>query len=360
MRTTHIGNITVTYQDATSFLKDNLFIELVSLSGSVGADITVTDLASGKFRKLHHISELNRLVFPLNDTYMSLWHDAISFNVVIDVYGNGVLLDSFGFDTDVLNGKSIPSRAHGSEKTVYAYENSDLYKMQFLFPASGYFTANGNVFNVPSAGRFGFDLRTCITHSGTYQLCYGSGTPPGPNVMSIVNVGNMTPYSGVVQFSYSDQSGSVPAGGEEKGDIWNDSRFNAENYCVTLVYEAVCKDFNFFEVMYTNTDGCYRFLGGKILSQTTNATKKNYYRLETDSVYRNISRKYQEESNMTVKVAYDSLRRDSYWDDILLSDDVFFRNYDGTWMPCSIEDKKITVNADETQDVEIEYQLYID
>lgn len=361
MRTIQANNVILTYPDETCWLYDNLFVELVGDGVTVGAEIRVTELASGRYRTLTHISELERLVFPLNDTMKSLYRDAISFNAVVTVYEDGHETASFGFDFDCLNGKSLPMRAHGSTRTIYVYSQEDLYKVQMLFPASGALSVNGHSFPVLSPGMTGFDFRPYVTHSGTYSCCYQAGAKSGSaSGINIVNAFGDTPFSGVVQLGFADESGEVPAGDKNKGDVWNDDKFSSERYCVNLVYEDVCAGFDVFSVMYTDTDGCIRYLSGKILEQTTNSSSKNFYRLDTGSVYRNISRKYREESSGTVKVAYDGLRRDSYWSDILLSDKVFFRNFDGTWLECGVVDKKVTVNADDSQDAQIEYELYID
>lgn len=360
MRSTTISNSVINFPDSTCWLGDNLFVELIGNGVTVGASIQVTDLASGKYRKLKHISELQRLVFPINDTMKSLYHDAISFNVVVNVYEDGLPTGSFGFDFDCLAGKSLPLRAHGSTRTIYAYSEEDLYKVQLLFPATGGLSVNGHHIPIIQPGLVGLDLRSYINHSGTYPMCFEAGAKGGSaSGIQIVNAFGNTPFSGVAQLSYTDESGDVPSDEKNKGDIWNDSKFSSEKYCIDIVYDQACDDFNFFEVRYTDTDGCTRFLGGKIISQTTNQSAKNYYRLDTDSIYRNISRKYQEESSGVVKVAYDSLKRDSYWSDILLSEKVWFRNFDEEWYECSILDKKVTVNADDTQDVQLEFELFI-
>ena len=360
MRTTTIGHTTIRYADTTCWLYDNLFIELVGNNVSVGAYIIITELSSGKYRKLKYISDLERLVFPLNDSIKSLYNDNISFNIVVNIYEDGVQVGSFGFDTDVLNGKSLPLRAHGSTRTVYVYSSSDLNKLQLLFPATGKLVVNGTTLSVMNIGLNSFNLTSIISHSGTCSMCYKAGAKSGGSSdIEIVNVSDITPFSAIAQLYFADESGEVPEDQENKGDIWQDSKFKAKDYCMELVYEMPCDDFDFFKVRYRDTDGCMRYLGGKILSQTTNTDQKNYFRLDTNSVYRNISRKYIEQSSGTVKVAYDSLKRDSYWSDILLSDKIEFLNFDNTWYECSIVDKKVTVNADDSQDVELEFELYI-
>lgn len=359
MRNTTISNTVLTYPDSTCWLYDNLFIKLDSSTSTVGAYIAITDLASGLYRKLKYISELGSLVFPLNDSILSLYHDSLSFNIVVSVYEDGNQVGSFGFDTNILNGRSLPLRAHGSTRTIYAYSQQDLQKVQLLFPATGSLRVNGNSLPVIHQGLTGFDLRSYITQTGEYQMCFAAGAKHGPSGITIVNAFGDSPFSGVAQLSFDDKSGDIPENEQNKGDIWEDSKFNSESYCIDLVYDDVCDDFNFFHTRYTDSDGCIRYLGGKIISQTTNKSAENFYRLDTDTVYRNISRKFIKESSGTVKVAYDNLKRDSYWTDILLSDTIWFKNFDGEWCECSIVNKEVTVNADDTQDVQLEYELFI-
>ena len=361
MRTTTIDNINITYPDETIWLKDNIFIKLKSNAGlPVGARIQVTDLASGAYRKLTYYSELDEVVFSLNDTFLSLWHDAFSFNVTLMVYENGEHSADFGFDTDAMNGKTLPLRRHGSAKTIYVYGEDDLQKVGFIFPASGGTSLNGCHFPIVSGGFKQFDLRGCITNTGEYKLCYNSSEKGGGNTesaLNIVNVGSITPFSAVAQLEFADTSGVVPSG-DKGGGLWKEDEFYLEAYCIRIVYDSVCDDFDFFKVRYTDTDGIMRFLGGKTLEDTTNSKGENFYRMDTTTVLRNISRRHITEANGTVKVGYSELRRDSYWQDILLSDKVEFLNYNGDWIECSVVTSKATIKSDETQDVELEFELF--
>lgn len=361
MRTNTINNIEITYPDETIWLKDNIFIKLKSLTGMpVGARVQVTDLASGMYRKLVYYSELDEIVFSLNDTFMSLWNDAFSFNVSLMVYENGVHSTDFGFDTDAMNGKTLPLRRHGSARTIYVYDDDDLWKVGLILPASGDLSLNGCHFPVVAGGFKQFDFRRCVTQAGDYSICYNSSEKGGDNTESeikIVNVGNITPLSGVAQLYFADTSGVVPSG-DKGGGVWTKDDFYLESYCIKLVYDNVCDNFDFFKVRYTDTDGITRFLGGKVIEDTTNSNGENFYYMDTTTVIRNISRRHIREANGTVKVGYSNLRRDSYWQDILLSDKVEFLNYNGDWVECSVSTSKATIKSDETQDVELEYELY--
>lgn len=374
MRTYTSSNITVTYPDVTSYLKDNLTLAVEGTFGNqkVGAEITVTNAATGMSRTLRYLSDMNRLVFPLNDTFMSLAGEgSITHNVTVTLYDGGTVVGSFGFDTDIVNGQTLPLRRHGSTRTVYAYSTDDIRKVQLLFPASGAVSVGGCSFIVPYEGILGLDLRGCITGNGDWSLCYNSQAKDSKaehapeavedthGYISIVDVNHITPTAATAQLWFADTSGDIDPNADKGGGVWDDEKFYLDSYCVTIVYNEPCDTgFDFFKVRYTDTDGCIRYLGGKILEQTTARDAENYYRLDTDSVLRNISRRYINSSNGAVKIGYDSLRRDSYWTDILLSDKVEFLNYNGDWVECSVSSTKVTVKSEQSEDVTIEYELF--
>lgn len=362
MRTTIINGTTVTYPDSAVWIGDNMTLSLSNQAYTVGAEIIVTNISSLKSKQLIHVSELRNLMFSLNDTIRSLFsYGGCDINVKVSVYKDGFYDNSFGFNIKVLEGKTLPNRKHGSTQTVYAYSHDDLYKMSFIFAGSGQLSANGHSIPVIGAGYNSFDLRSYITHSGTYSLCYrygdkGGGTDTTTKV-EITDVNNITHFSSVVDLKFSGIDDQPEQDEIKGGGIWNDEQINIADYCIDLIWEESCNDFNFFKVRYFDTDGCMRFLGGKIDSETTNSKQDNYYRSD-NSVYRNISRKHIKDLYGTVKVLYQDLKRNSYWSDILLADRIDFLNYDGNWIECSIVTSKVTVNSEDSDDVALEFELY--
>ena len=361
MQNATIGNFEITYPDTTAYLHDNLLIKVRSVTNQpVGAQIQITDLASGNYRKLKYLSELNEIVFVLNDSVSSLYHDALSYNVTMRLYENGVYVSDYGFDFDIMNGRTLPLRRHGSTRTIYVYDEDDLYKVGLILPASGGLSINDCHFPVITGGYKSLDLRGCVTSTGDYNLCYDSQAKGGGGTseseVKIVNVGGITPFSASVQLQFADTSGDIPSG-DKGGGVWNDDQFYLENYCVKLIYSSICNDYNFFKVRYYDTDGIMRYLGGKIKDETVESKGENFYRMDVSTPIKDISRRYLTESADTVKVAYGELRRDSYWNDILLADKVEFLNYAGDWFECSVKTSKVTVTSEEYQDVELEFEI---
>lgn len=361
MQNITIGNFEITFPDTTAYLHDNILIKLKSvINQPVGAEIRITDLASNQYRKLKYLSETSEIVFSLNDSIRSLYHDSMGFNVTLRLFENGLYKTAYGFYFDVLNGRTLPLRRHGSTRTIYAYDEDDLNKVGFIFPASGNLSVNGNILPIVSGGYSSLDLRPYVTNAGEYQLCFQAGVKGGvssaESIVKIVNVGDVTPFSGVAQLQFADTSGDIPDG-DKGGSIWKDDQFNLENYCVNLIYNSVCDDFNVFKVRYLDTDGITRYLGGKIVEETTESKGENFYRMDISTPIKDISRRYLTECADTVKVAYSDLRRDSYWSDILLADKVEFLNYNGDWFECSVKTSKVTVSSEESQDVELEFEI---
>lgn len=362
MRTYTTNGTTITYPDSNIWVGDNTPLSVSDPNYTVGAEIVVTNMATLKSKRLIHVSELKNLMFSLNDTIRSLFtYGGCDMNVKVVVYTDGFNNGSFGFNIKVLEGKTLPNRRHGSTQTVYAYSQDDLYKMSFVFAGSGQLSANGHSIPVVYSGYNSFDLRPYITQSGTYSLCYRYGAKGGgPDTttrVEITDVNNLTPFSGVANLKFSGIDYQPVQDEIKGGGIWNDEQINIADYCIDLVWDESCNDFNFFKVRYFDTDGCIRFLGGKIDNETINSKQNNYYRSD-NYVYRNISRKHIQDLSGTVKVLYQDLKRNSYWSDILLADRIDFLNYNGEWLECSIATSKVTVKSDESDDVEIEYELY--
>lgn len=365
MRTYTSGNITITYPDATCWLYDNLFIKVASTNlVAVGASIVVTETATGRYRKLQYNSELNTIVFSLNDCFQSLYQGGMTFNVVITPTLAGFNQPQLAFDLQVLQGRTLPGRAHGSARTMYFYDQTDLSKVGFIFPASGSLNVGGSHIAITSPGFRQLDLRPYVTTPGDYQFCFDAGGKGGgggdvSDILSIVNVDNLTPFAGRVILEWTDTSGDIPQNKSKGGGAFRDEEFEFEDYCLNIVYNELCPDgYNFFKVRYIDTDGIMRYLGGKVVEETVESKGTPYYSLDTTTPYNKLSRRYVTEAGRTVKVAFGELRRDSYWTDILLAPHVEFLDVNNEWHECSLKTTKASVTAEESADAELEFEIY--
>lgn len=361
MRTTTISTTQIKYPDANCFVYDNSFISFSDSLYPVGCEINITNLSSMETKTLKYTSELKNLTISINDVIRKLHQTGgCTLNVKVKVYTDLFYTGTFAFEMNTLDGRTLPYRSHGSARTFYVYNQDELQKFQFFFAGSGALSVNGHNFPVISSGRNSFDLRPYITHSGDWQACYRYGVKggDGKDYTSRVNITDIEPscFSAVAFLEYTDID-IQPVETEIKGGgTWADSRLNLADYCATIVYEDVCDDFDFIELAYYDTDGILRYLGGKIQNEVTSAKGKNYIG-ERLSVYRDISQKHIEESSVTVKVGFADIRRDAYPQDLFLSEHVWFKNFNGDWLPCSLNTNKITIKSEETLDLELEIEL---
>lgn len=358
MREYTIGGTTLTYPDRTVWLDDNIYLVTQNRTGGgSGAKITVTNQATGHYRKHSYISEMNRVVFDLRDTIRSLYRDNMTFTVTVDMYTDNLFGGSYSFTLTTLDGKSIPGRPHGSTRTVYVYSQDDLYKIGFIFNNTGTLSLNGESFPISESGLSQFDFRGIIDSEGTWNACFDSGAKGGVSKISISGVENITPFSAMARLEIETGSEDNPDAGKG-GGVWKDSEFNMDEYCIRIEYVEHCADFDFFKVRYKDTDGIMRFLGGQVVSEKTSSTGENIYRPDINLPYRNVSREFITETSGTVKVFYPMLRRDAYWSDILLTNSIEFLDINGNWLPCSLVTSSVEVKSDESQDVTLEFEIY--
>lgn len=361
MRTIAISTTQVIYPDANCFVYDNSFISLSDSLYPVGCEVNITNLASNVTKTLKYTSELKNLTISLNDVIRKLHQSGgCTLGVKVKIYTDLFYTGGFAFEMNTLDGRTMPFRSHGSARTFYVYNQDELQKFQLFLAGSGALVVNGHNFPVISSGRNSFDLRSYITHSGDWQACYRYGVKggDGKDYTSRVSITDIEPscFSAVAFLEYSDIDLQPVEDNIKGGSAWADSKLNLADYCATISYQDWCSDFDFMELAYYDTDGVLRYLGGKIITETTNSKQKNYIGTRL-SVYRDISQRYVEEANVTVKVGFSDIRRDAYPQDILLSPNVWFKNFAGDWLPCSISTNKIAVKSEETMDLELEIEL---
>ena len=364
MRTIAISTTQVTYPNSTVWTSDNIFISLSDDVYPVGCQISITNVSTLKTRTLTYISELKNLTLDIGDTVRLLSDESGStINIKISVYTDQFFVGSFAFNIQTLCGRTLTSRSHGSARTFYVYSYDELYKFHLMLTGTGALRVNGgNNIPVTMSGRNSFNLQNYINSTGNYDLCYYMGVKGGgigsKDYVTSVDIVDVNPsvFSAVASLTFRELD-PVPTDPIKGGGIWEDSRIDLSRYCMKLIYDEPCSDFDFFEIRYWDTDGCMRYLGGKVASTTTTSKQKNYVGAR-NSVYRDISQRHIEEANETVKVLFSDIRRDAYFEDVLLSPHVYFKNYAGEWMPCSVADSKITIKSDEYSDLELQIETW--
>lgn len=357
MRTETINTITVTYPDENVWLGDSTFIEIDAPDYMhVGADITVRQEATGVTRRLRHVSELHHIVFSLDDTLQGLYKYGVrTYTVMVTLLDDIFTEGTFSFAFDLFDGKSLPNRSHGAARTFYVYDDEDLIKFQMFTMASGSLNVGGQSF-VGMKGYNAFDLRSAVTAYHT-TACYANGAKGGGG--GGVTVTGVVPQtvSAQVQLSFSDESGEVPEGEKGGGDIWADTKTSNERYCMDIYRPSYCEGFDTFKVRYLDADGLERVMMGKIMEETTE-TEGDWYRSPmNDGVYRNISRRHITLTKKICKVAFADVAKTAYFSDIAMSPKVWFRNYAGEWVECSLESGEITATSEDAQDYELEFKI---
>lgn len=350
MRQKTINGIEISYPNRSVFLGDSNIIALSSTMGNVGAEITIKDVASGNTKKHRYLSELNNITYDISDSFRQLYNDGLSFDVSVDLYLNGSLDGHLSFALDVSRGHTLPSRSHGSERTIYLYPCSDTNKLQLYFPASGTIRIGRSTYTA-RAGYNGIDISSEITDCGVYNLRYASSSR-GAEVR-IANVAPKT-YDAKVYLDFSDISGTAPQ--DSKQDIWNDSKGSNSDFNIKIVNNCFCGNENMLFLKYYNCDGNIRYLGGRIIEQKNEVEREAFYRMETQP-YRNIARSYLSGASSTVKLAFPGIARNAHIEDILRSDEIYFLNYNDEWMSCDIVSKDIVVKDYDTMDLELEICL---
>lgn len=352
MRTYTSNGITLTYQDQVVWLGDSnvITVEAYDINDKVGAEIIIRHPAGEETRTIRHFSEMYKLLFVIDDALLALVDDNIGqYTIQVNAYKNGAYAFTRSFSFQLLKGKSFTNQSHAIGRTIYIYSPEELYKLQIFSPASGVFTCNNESYGL-TRGLNQFNLMDELTDTGTYTYCLNNS-----QVQPIAIISGdypKTPNIQNLQYTLIRSGYSVDIT-ETGGDIWryDDTIFPV---CGSIVYDEACWNNDFVEFMYTDTDGCIRYIGGKLATETNAVGGTTYYRTEGDNIFRNIPRRHIEATKRTIKVGLVGIATDAYPQDILYSNEVFMRMYDGEWWPVVIGNEKIEIKSGDTQDIELD------
>lgn len=346
MRTNTISTTVITYPEDVIWLHDSNVIKLDS-QYKVGAQVIITE-PTGNIKTLAYFSKLKSLLFTLDDALKALFTDNISaWNIRVLVYENGMLAGSFGFDVKVLNGKSFITRSHGMAQTIYVYSSDDLSKLTVYSPAAGE-VAVGTWGFTCYPGLNAYNLQSVITSEGEYSLCLNDSDST-PSHVNIVNDIAVDPNSSVLYLSITP--GTNP-NAKTGGDIWREEK-QIFPICHKIIYEERCDGFDFAELRYTDTDGCIRYLGGKLLNEQDNAEDAGWSTLNTD-VWKHKPCRWIQSSDKVVKIGFTDIEKNAYPSDILYSDSIQLKIWDGTWQDVRLKTNSLDTTNDEYMDFELE------
>lgn len=297
------GNCFVQYPDEVVFLNDRNVISLKSLSATykaVGGTFSLTD--GMDTIQISYMSERDNLVFDLYSVLKKLYADG---SQTISVSGSVVIGDTTAnivpFTLQVNEGRTLENHPHCAERIVYFYDQSQLYGFEIL-------TLNGGTVN-------GVSVNAGISKHNFNR--YSDFT------VTVVD-GNETRE---IKFKYSNIGGFASSG------------------C-----RGIDSSNGYITIKYKNTDGCTRFLCGKIKSRKRSIGQTEW---RDNSLVRNTPNSILTECTDEITVVFPECERLAYVEDIMFSSSVEYVNDSGDWKPAIITSKSLTLNNWDQNDIEI-------
>lgn len=347
MRTTQIGGVTIEYPEELVWKQDSNILTVSGLS-NIGAMVVIANPLQEYFT-LEYYSEQNQLVFVLDDAIKALFNDNISswYCKVTPYSGDTPVGQSFNFNFRVLDGKSFSSRSHGISSTIYIYSPEELQKVFVYSPQQGVAVCDQWGYNC-YYGLNTFNLTGPIRYTGEYTLCLRDSNETPPSA-SISGVDAITPQLNNISFS-------VLAGHQTEeiygGDVFDENKVIFP-VCHKIIYQGHCNDYNFGEIRYTDLDGMIRYLGGKVTEDNDDVKTEDYF-TTTSSVYKKTPNRYILSHEKTIKLNLIDIEKDAYPHDLLYSQDIYYKSWNGEYVSCSLKTSKFTRKDDDTYDIELE------
>lgn len=347
MRQINIENAYIEYPEELVWKQDSTVIRLRGVD-KIGATIVVGN-PQQEFYVLEYFSDQNELLFYLDDAIRALWTDNISaWYCKVGVFQNGQPLGlAFNFNFHVLDGKSFISRSHGISSTIYVYNDDELNKVQVFSPQQGIAAIEQFTFNC-YYGLNQYNLSSVIEDDGVYQLCLRDSSQV-PALVNVSGVDVLSPTSAIVSYSVS----TPPLVNETHGgDVFAENKL-IYPICHKIIYQGHCNDYNFGEIQYTDLDGMKRYLGGKVITDTDDVKSESYFTSNVD-VYNRNSNRYITSHSKTIKLYLSDIEKNAYPHDLIYSQDIKFRSWNGEWKSCSLKTNKFERKDEDYYDIELE------
>lgn len=304
-----MGKVNMSYPDEVAFVNDRNTIELQYIGAgtdTVGAAFTLTN-EQGTAVNIAYNSEQQHLLFNLFSVLKKLIGDD-TYNVVT-VTGSIVCGETatniHPFVIKTVDGRTLHSRPHNSERIIYFYNNDELLGVPFLSLYGG--TVNGftvqsgvNKFNLSNNGRI----------PDTFQVEQVDGE-----------------YTRKITFL--------------RAAIGGDSEYCIEGGGV-------------LKFRYFNVDGCLRYLQGII---TNRKRSVGYTDFRADNLVRHTPNGMITQTTDEVTVGFPSVARETYAEDILFSPIIEYMDVNGDWQPCIIASKSLSLNDWDSNDLEITFKV---
>lgn len=343
MRNVIEGVYSIDYPEDIVWLKDNNVIKIGSSWGGFTVDIEVRT-PSGAVLRLENKTDRHDIIFDLDECLNYLYKEDDIFhnngiwriNVSLDA---GSFKNYFNFTFNLYNGCSFTYKTHGTSNIINIYNADELENLFIFSPVAGKTVIDNNEITI-NKGINLLDLSEIITEQGEYDICLVSAEdyPPLAEITGDVAV---TPNDSYIYYVAYEQ--------EDPGTLYGGSLMNRKKIfpiCYKLIYKEVCDDYCFGELKYINTDGCYRYIGGKILSGTDNNTTVNY-NIPNTKIY-NTAPKYKiTGAQKILKLGCVDIPKDVEIEDIIYSDNIWIRGIDNEWWDVQLNKTDITENYNE-------------
>ena len=347
MRTTTIQNVLITYPDELVWKQDSATIKVEGVE-KIGASIVIAN-PTQEYYTFENYSDQSTLLFYLNDAIRALYDDNIgSWYCKITVFKDKTSLGSFNFNFKVLNGKSFISRSHGISSSIYVYDREELRKLQIFSPQMGIAVIDQYGFDC-YYGLNQFNLYNAIDEAGEYQICLRDSQQI-PLQVEVSGDEAVTPNSSIIYFSIIGVNELINE--THGGDVFSENKL-IYPICHKIIFQDHCNDYNFGEIAYTDLDGMRRYLGGKIITDSDTVKGESYFVSNTD-IYNRVPNRYLTEHEKVIKMYISDIEKDAYPHDLLYSQNIQFKTWDGEWKNVALKTNKFDRNDEDLYDIELE------
>ena len=349
MRNTIVGVYTIIYPEPICWLKDNNTISITSGYGSFTASITIKSPRNTleDTITITNRTPLKNLLFDLGESFRYLYKPGDNpsmlgnWSIEINLDG-GSFQDYFSFNIQVYDGISFSTKTHGTSNVINIYDTEDLSNVYIYSPVNGKAVIGANTYPIQS-GINVLDLSNDVDNDT--QLCLYSADDYPP-IASITGDIAVTPYSSDIYFTVEEQE---DPGTMDGGSLWNRKQIFPMCYNINLI--EPCDTYPFAYIRYINSDGVYRYFGGKVLIIDDSSTLENY-NIPRTLIYNAAPRYTISESSKIIHIGSEVTLEEEI-SDILYSSKLWIKDINGDWIDCQLNKTNITDNLQEG-DIELE------
>lgn len=315
--------------------------------------ISVRNSYTGYETFLYNTTTQSHILFDISDNIKNGLQEGVkidSFSITITF--TNISFTSFTYTLIVNEGKSFITKPHGSSDVILLYNQDELSNIEIWAPFSSNANINGNTYQVNHFTTL--DLSGEITSEGEYTMCLEPADKATlPPIVDNITDQYITPYSSEILWEAAEQE----AGDSYPGNIW--SRCEQDKKCYTIIYEEPCCDFPFVELKYWNTDGCDRYIGGKLLNENDSSKYKmivSKYQYDPFNAspwqyneVRNVNNYFSTENSKVLRVGVKDVPAGLELNDIVYSKRLWMRDYSGNWIHCVLNDFNVNYNNQDSK-----------